>query len=116
MTRARTTLWKLGAPVRGILVGIIRVYQVTLSGVFGGRCKYYPTCSRYAVEAIRTHGAAKGSALALWRLLRCNPLSRGGVDHVPHREAPDPTYDPVIRPGNDEHRRNGSRTTDRVEA
>lgn len=46
-------------------------------------CRYYPTCSSYAIEAIRIHGALKGTALALWRILRCNPFSKGGVDPVP---------------------------------
>jgi putative membrane protein insertion efficiency factor len=49
----------------------------------GPRCKYYPSCSHYGLEAIQRHGALTGSALASWRVLRCNPWSNGGVDDVP---------------------------------
>jgi putative membrane protein insertion efficiency factor len=66
-----------------VLVGIIRVYQVVLSPMTGPSCKYYPSCSHYAVVAIRTHGALRGTGLALWRIMRCNPWSLGGVDDVP---------------------------------
>jgi putative membrane protein insertion efficiency factor len=66
-----------------VLVGMIRVYQVVISPMTGPTCKYYPSCSHYAVQAIRTHGALRGTGLALWRILRCNPWSLGGVDDVP---------------------------------
>ncbi|ACZ32376.1 protein of unknown function DUF37 [Xylanimonas cellulosilytica DSM 15894] len=66
-----------------VLVGMIRVYQVVVSPMTGPTCKYYPSCSHYAVVAIRTHGALRGMGLALWRILRCNPWSLGGVDDVP---------------------------------
>lgn len=66
-----------------VLVGMIRVYQVVISPMSGPTCKYYPSCSHYAVVAIRTHGALRGTGLALWRILRCNPWSLGGVDDVP---------------------------------
>ena len=66
-----------------VLVGMIRVYQVVISPMTGPTCKYYPSCSHYAVAAIRTHGALRGTGLALWRILRCNPWSLGGVDDVP---------------------------------
>ena len=56
---------------------------VTLSGWLGGQCRFHPTCSRYAEEAIRTHGAIRGSILAAGRVLRCNPFGRGGLDPVP---------------------------------
>lgn len=65
------------------VVGIIRGYQIAVSPVLGSRCKFAPSCSHYGVEAVRTHGAAVGSALAAWRVLRCNPWSHGGVDDVP---------------------------------
>ena len=70
-------------PARWVLLGGIRVYRATLSGWLGGQCRFYPTCSHYAEDAIRTHGARQGSALATWRVLRCNPYGAGGVDHVP---------------------------------
>lgn len=67
------------------LVAVIRTYQVAVSPLFGGRCKYYPTCSHYAADAIREVGAVRGSILAAWRVLRCNPWSHGGVDRVSDR-------------------------------
>jgi putative membrane protein insertion efficiency factor len=60
----------------------IRVYQRLISPMLGSRCKYYPSCSEYAVQAVRSYGILKGLVLAGWRLLRCNPWSHGGVDHV----------------------------------
>ena len=68
-----------------ILVAFIRVYQYTISPLLGPRCRYYPSCSNYAVEALREHGAVRGLGLATWRLLRCNPFSNGGYDPVPPR-------------------------------
>lgn len=65
------------------LVGLIRAYQVVVSPWIGPTCKYYPSCSHYGLEAVRHHGAVKGGALAVWRVLRCNPWSNGGVDEVP---------------------------------
>lgn len=63
----------------------IRFYQVFISPGLPPVCKYYPSCSHYAIQAIKTHGAVKGLLLAVWRILRCNPWSRGGVDYVPRR-------------------------------
>jgi putative membrane protein insertion efficiency factor len=60
----------------------IRLYQRAISPVLPSRCKYYPTCSAYAVEAVRSYGVLRGAVLAGWRLLRCNPWSHGGVDFV----------------------------------
>ena len=68
--------------MRGVVVAPIRLYQRFLSPALGQRCKYHPSCSEYAVQAIRTHGVLKGLVLAAWRLLRCNPWSRGGFDPV----------------------------------
>ena len=70
-----------------VLIGLIRVYQYTLSPMLGQRCKYYPSCSNYAIGAIREHGPVKGIGLASWRLLRCNPFSYGGYDPVPPRRS-----------------------------
>ncbi|MCX4747669.1 membrane protein insertion efficiency factor YidD [Kitasatospora sp. NBC_01287] len=71
-----------------LLMGLIRLYQWTISPLLGPVCRYYPSCSHYGYEAVRTHGAVKGSALTGWRILRCNPWSPGGVDHVPPRKRP----------------------------
>jgi putative membrane protein insertion efficiency factor len=68
--------------VKYVAIGAVQVYRWTLSPLFGGRCKYYPSCSQYAVDALREFGFFKGAALAAWRLLRCNPWSHGGVDHA----------------------------------
>jgi putative membrane protein insertion efficiency factor len=71
--------------VNKVLIAFIRVYQFAISPLLGQRCKYYPSCSNYAVDALREHGAFRGLGLASWRLLRCNPFSNGGYDPVPSR-------------------------------
>ena len=75
----------IGAPMRWALIGSIRLYRATLSGWLGGQCRFHPSCSHYAEEAIRVHGAIRGSAMAVWRVLRCNPFGRGGFEPVPPR-------------------------------
>lgn len=62
---------------------MIRLYQKYLSPLKTVKCPYYPTCSYYALQAIEKHGAFKGGILALWRIIRCNPFSKGGYDPVP---------------------------------
>ncbi len=70
--------------MKRILLSCIRFYQKHLSGLKGySSCKFYPTCSKYSIEAIEKYGAIKGGILALWRILRCNPFSKGGYDPVP---------------------------------
>jgi uncharacterized protein len=61
----------------------IRAYQLLLSPLLGQRCRFHPTCSHYALEAIDRHGAARGAALAVLRIARCQPFARGGIDPVP---------------------------------
>jgi putative membrane protein insertion efficiency factor len=68
--------------LRGILVAPIRLYQRAISPALPARCKYHPSCSEYAVQAVRRYGVLRGVVLAGWRLLRCNPWSHGGVDFV----------------------------------
>jgi putative membrane protein insertion efficiency factor len=79
-----------------ILLAILAFYRRWLSpavhALSPGGCRYLPTCSEYAAVAIATHGPLRGSALALWRLLRCNPFTRGGLDQVPPRR-------PIDSPG-----------------
>ncbi|WP_432092283.1 membrane protein insertion efficiency factor YidD [Streptomyces sp. bgisy100] len=70
------------------LLWLIKLYQWTISPLLGPVCKYYPSCSHYGYQAIDAHGAVKGTALTAWRILRCNPWSLGGVDHVPPRKHP----------------------------
>jgi uncharacterized protein len=67
------------------LLLVVRAYQLILGPFLGGACRFYPSCSNYAMQAIERHGARHGAALAAKRLLRCNPFSHGGVDLVPER-------------------------------
>jgi len=69
--------------ITDILVLLVRCYQVGLRPLLGGSCRFYPTCSEYFIEAVRTHGPARGAWLGLKRLARCGPWSRGGIDPVP---------------------------------
>lgn len=76
-------------------VGLIRIYQATLSPDHGparhlhpnGFCRFYPTCSQYTLEAIEEHGIIKGGGMGAWRIVRCNPLSRGGFDPIPKKKS-----------------------------
>jgi putative membrane protein insertion efficiency factor len=68
-----------------LLVALLRAYQLAISPLMGQSCRFYPTCSNYAIEALRTHGAARGSWLAARRVCRCHPWHAGGVDEVPPR-------------------------------
>lgn len=65
-----------------VALALLRIYQVAVSPILPVQCKYHPTCSAYAVEAIRSFGILRGFVLAGWRLLRCNPWSVGGIDRV----------------------------------
>lgn len=68
-----------------VLMGLIRLYQIVLSPVVNWRgpvCRYHPSCSQYGYDAVKTHGAVKGGAMTVWRVLRCNPWSSGGYDPV----------------------------------
>jgi putative membrane protein insertion efficiency factor len=68
--------------IRGLFLAPIRLYQRLISPGLPARCRYHPTCSAYAVEAVREYGVLRGAILAAWRLLRCNPWSAGGIDPV----------------------------------
>lgn len=68
------------------LIWLIRLYQKFISPLKPPCCKYYPVCSVYGIEAIKRFGAFKGTFLALWRILRCNPFSKGGYDPVPEKK------------------------------
>lgn len=69
--------------MKHFLLALIDGYRLLLSPLFGGQCRFYPSCSSYAREAIETHGSWRGSWLALRRILRCNPWHPGGIDPVP---------------------------------
>jgi putative membrane protein insertion efficiency factor len=71
--------------MRLLLLFLIRVYRLAISPLIGPCCRFEPSCSVYAEEALHTHGALRGTALTLWRLARCQPFGRGGLDPVPRR-------------------------------
>lgn len=68
---------------RQIAMALLKGYRVVVSPLYGDVCRYFPSCSAYALESVTVHGAVKGSGLAAYRVLRCNPWSHGGIDHVP---------------------------------
>lgn len=81
--RLRDLPFRLVNIPRMILLAMIRLYQATLSrGLPANSCRFYPSCSHYGYQAIYKHGALKGSLMAAWRVLRCNPFNRGGYDPV----------------------------------
>ena len=83
----RTTVWRLP---RLLLVGVVRLYQGAVSPWLPATCRYSPTCSQYAVLALREYGAVRGSVLAAWRILRCNPWGGHGYDPPRWFGEPDP--------------------------
>lgn len=80
MTRLLLEAWLLP---RNAAIAIMQLYRRTISPLYGDVCRYYPSCSRYSMEAYQQRGLLVGLALTVWRLLRCNPLSGGGIDDVP---------------------------------
>jgi hypothetical protein len=68
--------------MRGLFILLIKGYQKIISPVLPPSCRFYPTCSEYGIEAITKYGVIKGGLMAAWRILRCNPLSKGGYDPV----------------------------------
>lgn len=71
--------------IRALLIGLVRAYRFVLSPWLGRQCRFYPTCSQYALDALGQHGAARGALMAAARILRCNPWNWGGVDEVPEQ-------------------------------
>lgn len=74
---------KIKQALQAIFIGLIRLYQLLISPLLGPRCRFSPTCSEYAIQAIRLHGVLKGSWLAIRRILKCHPGRPGGIDPVP---------------------------------
>jgi uncharacterized protein len=93
--------------VKTVLVNLLRVYKWVFSPLLPPACLYVPTCSEYAIEAVERQGVFYGSAMALWRLLRCNPFAKGGFDPVPlersSAQADDGTGCPQISTVNKSH-------------
>jgi putative membrane protein insertion efficiency factor len=75
---------------RNACVVVLRAYRAVISPLYGEVCRYHPSCSRYALEAIQQYGVVRGSAMGAWRIARCNPWATGGIDDVPVRHAPFP--------------------------
>ena len=82
MTRALSFLWLLP---RNACVVVLRAYRAVISPLYGDVCRYYPSCSAYTLGAIQQHGVIKGVGLGAWRIARCHPWAKGGVDDVPVR-------------------------------
>jgi putative membrane protein insertion efficiency factor len=69
-----------------LLIGLIKLYQFLLSPFLGQNCRFHPTCSQYAVEAINEHGVLKGGYLSMRRIIKCHPFNEGGLDPVPKKQ------------------------------
>ena len=88
-------------PRNGAVV-LLRAYRAVISPLYGDVCRYYPSCSTYTLQAIQEYGLVRGTLLGAWRILRCNPWSRGGVDDIPHRHEHTAELTPfgfVVTPG-----------------
>lgn len=84
--------------MKHLLIGLLKAYRLLISPMYGQVCRYYPTCSAYALEAVQVHGSLRGSWLAVRRVARCHPWAAGGVDKVPpprdRPTAPEPAPSP----------------------
>ena len=78
------------------ILSLIKVYRCCVSPFFPASCRFYPTCSAYALESYQTLGLIRGTYLSLWRILKCNPMHPGGVDPVPGKYGPEPAENAVI--------------------
>lgn len=72
--------------MKKIFINLIKFYQKAISPHTPARCKYFPTCSQYGIEAIERFGVIRGGAMTVWRIMRCNPFSKGGYDPVPEKK------------------------------
>jgi putative membrane protein insertion efficiency factor len=93
--RSTGALWAAGLPARAVLLGALYLYRTLLSPLLPARCRFHPSCSAYAQQAVRVHGAAKGLVLAVRRIIRCSPATTGGSDPVPVPGARGPAKAPV---------------------
>ena len=83
-----TALWFVLLIPRNFFLALLWAYRKVISPLYGQVCRYYPSCSLYAVQAIQYHGATWGIGLSVWRIIRCNPWSKGGIDDPPNRLKP----------------------------
>ena len=83
--------------MKSLALGLLRIYKRWISPAFPPSCRYVPTCSEYAMEAVERYGAVRGLMMAAWRLLRCHPFSRGGLDPVVKNVAENPTHSQKAR-------------------
>ena len=80
--------WVVALLPRNACVVVLRAYRAVISPLYGNVCRYHPSCSRYALEAIQQYGVVRGSAMGAWRIARCNPWAAGGIDDVRTRRRP----------------------------
>lgn len=80
--------WVVALLPRNACVVVLRAYRAVISPLYGNVCRYHPSCSRYALEAIQQYGVVRGSAMGAWRIARCNPWAAGGIDDVRDRRRP----------------------------
>ncbi|MDP8217819.1 MAG: membrane protein insertion efficiency factor YidD [Candidatus Theseobacter exili] len=67
--------------IQSLLISLVRVYKAAISPFLGRNCRFYPSCSDYTIQAIQKHGSIKGSMMSVWRICRCNPFNKGGIDY-----------------------------------
>lgn len=84
MAVVRTMVGRVDQGIQAVLLGLVRAYRLVLSPWLGSSCRFEPSCSRYALDALMRHGGVTGARLAAGRLLRCHPWCEGGHDPVPH--------------------------------
>jgi len=99
MKRVGAFIWLLP---RNICVLILRAYRKVISPLYGDVCRYYPSCSHYTLQAIQQYGVVRGIAMGAWRIARCHPWAKGGVDDVPARRVQRYSLTPfgfVVAPG-----------------
>lgn len=96
-TRGKTPPGCKPSLVQRFLISCIKFYRLFISPMIGPRCRFYPSCSQYAIEAITSHGPILGSSLTIKRLIRCQPLCAGGYDPVPHKHNTNPQQTGHVR-------------------
>ena len=83
--------------MKAVVLAALRFYKVAVSPMLPPACRYTPTCSEYAMEAVERHGVVRGGGMVVWRILRCHPLAKGGLDPVVKDASPSPTHSQKAR-------------------